>query len=156
PSAGFSYPCSIARTIGSGAGSWSMRPVRMPTSPRSSHGSAPCRLEWRPSRWLLAALLTLSLLAPLAVLGSGLPRLLAWPLALAPARGGGARAGPAPRRAPRQPGLGPAGRRDVPAGQPREGSELPWRGPWTFTHPRAAHGRSQRVLWWPETLASPR
>ena len=36
----------------------------MPNCRSSSPGSAPCRLElqWRPSRWLLAALLILSVL----------------------------------------------------------------------------------------------
>ena len=49
----------------------------MPNCRSSSPGSAPCRLEWRPSRWLLSALTLLSTLAPLAVLGSDLPRLCA-------------------------------------------------------------------------------
>ena len=40
----------------------------MPNSPTSSPGSAPCRLEWRPSRWLLALLALISGLAPAAVL----------------------------------------------------------------------------------------
>ncbi|WP_374011755.1 hypothetical protein [Pseudoxanthomonas koreensis] len=128
----------------------------MPTSPRSSHGSAPCRLEWRPSRWLLAALLTLSLLAPLAVLGSGLPRLLAWPLALAAAIGGGVRAWREAGRAPRQLVLGTGSGPDVLDGQPLQACELAWRGPLAFIHALDAHGRSHRLVWWPDTLPPPR
>ena len=75
----------------------------MPNCRSSSPGSAPCRLElqWRPSRWLLAALLILSLLAPLSVLGSELPRALAWPLALGAAGAGLAAAWREAGRAPR-------------------------------------------------------
>ena len=55
----------------------------MPHSTRSSAGSAACRLEWRPSRWLVVALLALGLLAAGSVIASELPRFAAWPSAAA-------------------------------------------------------------------------
>lgn len=54
----------------------------MPTPSRSWKRSAPCRLDWRPSRWQCAAHVLLALLMPLAVLGSGLPDPYRWPAAL--------------------------------------------------------------------------
>src|SRR5690606_28884658 len=83
PNARRSCGCWTARTIGSGNGS-SATNVRMtPNSKPSSDGSAPCRIDWRPSRWLLAALLMLALAAPLAVLASELAPPAAWLLAAA-------------------------------------------------------------------------
>ncbi|MDO4708290.1 MAG: hypothetical protein Q4B94_00465 [Pseudomonadota bacterium] len=54
----------------------------MPKSPHLSSASATCRLEWQPSRFVETWLLSLSLLAPLALWASALPRMLA--LALMP------------------------------------------------------------------------
>lgn len=45
----------------------------------SSRISAPCRLEWRPSIWLMAALALLGLLAPLSIALSDIPLVLAVP-----------------------------------------------------------------------------
>ena len=55
-SGAYSYDCWIAKTIGFGAGSSAMRPLPMSNSPRSSSTCAPCRLEWRPSRWVIGSL----------------------------------------------------------------------------------------------------
>ena len=55
----------------------------MSKSRRSSIASVPCRLEWRPSRWLGAMSWVLALLAPFSLLASGLPRVAAWPVAIA-------------------------------------------------------------------------
>ncbi len=41
--------------------------------PRSSNASLPCRIDWRPSRWLVGALCALAALAALAIAASGLP-----------------------------------------------------------------------------------
>ena len=151
----------------------------MPNCPSSSPGSAPCRLElqWRPSRWLLAALLILSLLAPLSVLGSELPRALAWPLALGAAGAGLAAAWREAGRAPRHlrlaataPGAdaGPHAGRDTLDGHwtlddrdtldDRELArfELAWRGPLAFAHLVYRDGRHERLVWWPDTLPAQR
>ena len=58
----------------------------MSKSHRSSSASATCQLEWRPSRWVTAWLLAQVLLVPICLLASGLPRLVAWPVALAATR----------------------------------------------------------------------
>ena len=129
----------------------------MPDFPPSSQGSAPCRLEWRPSRWLLAALLLLSLLAPLSVLGSELPRPLAWPLALAAAGHGLRLAWRQAGRAPRLLVLVAAGGgSDLLDGRPLQACRGPWRGPLAFVHAIDRDGRSVRLDWWPDTLPSPR
>lgn len=54
----------------------------MRTPFRSWKRSAPCRCDWRPSRWQIAAHLTFALLTPLAVLASGVPAPYRWPAAL--------------------------------------------------------------------------
>src|SRR5690606_9570158 len=78
--------------IGSGAGSLAMRTPPMPNSTHSSSASAPCRpavdasgcrLGLRASPLLVAMLLLLGLAAAFAVLISEMPRMVAWPLALA-------------------------------------------------------------------------
>ncbi|KAB7763220.1 MULTISPECIES: hypothetical protein [Xanthomonas] len=124
----------------------------MRAPPISSLPSAPCRLDWRPSRWLLAALTLLGALAPLSLLGSDLPPHLAWPaaaLALLYAAWLLRReAGRAPRAL-----LIPAG-----AGAPSvdgvavSALQVAWRGPLAFVRWRDAQGRTQRLAWWPDTL----
>jgi toxin CptA len=128
----------------------------MPNFPTSSAGSAPCRLEWRPSRWLLAALLVLSLLAPLSVLGSGLPRALAWPAALAAAGYGLRLAWKQAASAPRQLVLAVGGGgSDLLDGRPLHACHVGWRGPLAFVHAIDRDGRSHRLAWWPDTLPAP-
>jgi toxin CptA len=128
----------------------------MPNSPSSSPASAPCRLEWRPSRWLQAALLILSLLAPLAVLGTELPRPLAWPLALAAAIYGLRSAWKEAGRAPRQLVLAAtAGGGDTLDGRPLHDCRIAWRGPLAFVQAIDRDGRRARLVWWPDTLPSP-
>src|SRR3546814_18574221 len=91
-SAGFSYSCWTAKTIGSGAGSLVTRTPPMPHSTRSSSASAPCRppvdasgcrIQRRASPQLVADLLPLALDGEFAVLVSKMPLIDAWPLALA-------------------------------------------------------------------------
>jgi toxin CptA len=119
------------------------------------NGYVPCRIEWRPSRWLLAALFFLSIAAPIAVLASGLPRGVAWPLAAAAAFQGLGAFARERRRVPRSLSFTPDGRLMV------DGTEaghvrLQWRGPLAFLSWRDATGRRQRLAWWPDTLPSRR
>ena len=128
----------------------------MPNSLRSSPASAPCRLEWRPSRWLLAALLVLSVLAPLSVLGSDLPRAGAWPLAIGAAGYGLWLVRREAGRARRLLVLGaahmPGGPRDTLDGRPVQACRISWRGPLAFVHLLDLDGRELRLAWWPDTL----
>jgi len=139
----------------------------MRNCPPSSPASAACRpdpcrpgsrrFDWRPSRWLLAALLILSLLAPLSVLGSDLPRRLSWPLAIAAAGWGLRLARREAGRAPRRLVLSdPETGTDTLDGQPLARCEIAWRGPLAFLHAVDREGRRQRLAWWPDTLPAAR
>ena len=124
----------------------------MSKSRRSSITSAPCRLEWRPSRWVGAALCSLVLLAPFCLLASDLPRGWAWPLAVLAA----VLAIRDARRYLRQPPcrlLIPAGRGatlcdDVAV----ERLQVHWRGPLAFLRWREGDGRTRRLVFAPDTL----
>ena len=126
----------------------------MSKSRRSSIKSAPCRLEWRPSRWSVAAIWLLSLLAPFSLLMSDLPRTWAWPLALLVAAFGIFDA----RRYGRQQRCTLV----IPIGQgqrtcdclPMLALKIEWRGPLAFLHWRDPHGRTKRLAFWPDTLPS--
>ncbi|WP_372013243.1 hypothetical protein [Pseudoxanthomonas sp. 10H] len=132
----------------------------MPNSPHSSPASAPCRLEWRPSRWLMAALLALALLAPLSILGSDLGPAAAWPLALGAGGYGLWLARREAGRQRRQLVLAPArmapGMPDMLDGRPLHACRIRWRGPLAFVHVTDRQGRSERLVWWPDTLPPPR
>ncbi len=110
------------------------------------------RLEWRPSRWSLAVLAVLTVLAPFAVLVSEMPRSAAWPLALAASMYGGWLFRRQQREPPRMfvfPGD------DAPVlldGEAIDGLTVQWRGPLAFVRWRDAQGRIQRLGWWPDTL----
>lgn len=124
--------------------------MTQPSTPSSS-GSAPCRIDWRPSRWLLAALLALALLAPVAVLASEMPRGAAWLLAAA-AAGHGAWLAQREWRWPLRSLLFTAdGRLMVDDEDVRE-VVLRWRGPLAFLSWRDGQGRKGRLVWWPDTL----
>ena len=131
----------------------------MPNSPHSSHVSAPCRLEWRPSRWLLAALLILSLLAPLSVLGSDISRVFAWPLAVVAGVYGlwllRREAGRATRQLVLAATHASGGQPDTLDGRPLQSCRIAWRGPLAFIHLTDGDGRSERLAWWPDTLPPP-
>ncbi len=125
----------------------------MRNSPRWSNGSVNCRLEWRPSRLLQAALILLGLLAAVAVLGSEMPRLFAWPFAVF-ALGHGAwqarREGRSARLVFWFPGNGRPPSVD---GTPMLDARLDWRGPLAFLRWRErAGGRWRRGAWGPDTL----
>src|SRR5688572_15336963 len=78
PNEASSDGCSTARTIRSGPGAWAAHGPTTRSSPALSRESwilppATCRLDWRPSRLLAAALVLLGLLAGGCVLASGAP-----------------------------------------------------------------------------------
>lgn len=127
----------------------------MPTPYRSSTRSAPCRLEWHPSRWQLAAHLVFAALMPWAATATALPAAAQWPaglLAAALAAGQGWHHSHRPSRAFVIPsGEGPV-RVD---GQPVEGLTLHDRGPLLQLGWRM-DGRRQACLFWPDTLPPPR
>ncbi|MFT3756273.1 MAG: hypothetical protein QM769_10080 [Pseudoxanthomonas sp.] len=111
-----------------------------------------CRLDWQPSRWLLAALVLMSLLAAFSVLVSEMPRMLAWPLALA-ALGYGAWLIRREARQPVRQMVFPGNASPVLLdGQPLENVRVQWRGPLAFVQWRQADGRAGRLSFWPDTL----
>ncbi|GAA5074916.1 hypothetical protein [Lysobacter panacisoli] len=126
----------------------------MPNSLRSSNASAPCRLEWRPSRWLIVALFALGILAALAVLTCEMPMPCAIPLAIG-AIGQGIWSA---RREARRPRywlvIAPTGQATL-DGQALAAWSVQWRGPLAFLRYREASGQRGRLCWWPDTLPSP-
>ena len=124
----------------------------MSKSRRSSNASAPCRFDWAPSRWLTAALLALALLAPLSLLASDLPAVVALPLALL----AGIRGVRGLRRHARRPPRAlvvPAGAGEARCDEvPMASLHVRWRGPLAFLRWRDPDGRVQRLVFWPDTL----
>ena len=117
----------------------------MPISPPSSPGSAPCRLEWHPSRWQIAAHVLFALLMPWVATASALPGAAQWPLGLAAGAGTAWQGWRHARRRPRAFVI-PAG--DAPAqldGQPVDALALHDRGPLLQLSWRQ-HGRRQACL----------
>ncbi len=139
----------------------------MPNSPRWCSASGVCRLEWRPSRWLMGALVLLAVLAALAALLSELPRAVAGPLAGWALLQGGWWV----HRESRRPRawfvfagadlpvrlLRPGATAATPAwdSRPLEAARLQWRGPMAVLHWREPDGRRQTRCWWPDTLPAP-
>lgn len=119
------------------------------------NGYVPCRIEWRPSRWLLAALFFLAIAAPFATLASGLPRAVAWPLAAAAAAHGLVAFVRERRRGPRRLLFTAEGRLMV-DGTEAMHVQVHWRGPLAFLSWRDATGRRHRLAWWPDTLPQQR
>ena len=124
----------------------------MTHSHRLSSASVSCRLEWRPSRWVIGALFALGLLAAFAVLASAMPRLAAWPLAVSATAYGFHRAWKEWKSPPVAlffPG------NELPAmleGLPIDKAKVRWRGPLAFLLWQDRQGRPQRLSWWPDTL----
>jgi len=131
----------------------------MPRSTRSSSASdsfppepGAFRIAWRPSRWVIGALLLLSVLAPFAVLASEMPRVAAWPLAGLAAVAGLRAARREARRPPRRLELPANAGRALLDGIALTDAALSWRGPLAFLRWRDAAGRHGRLSWWPDTL----
>jgi toxin CptA len=119
-----------------------------------SSASAPCRLEWKPSRLLALLLILLGILAAASAVASELPLSVSTPLAVASVAYGvwlGKRE--LLRRAcnlviPHDDSLATvdgAGMNDL---------QLQWRGPLAFLQWRDANGRRQRLQGWPDNLAA--
>lgn len=120
----------------------------------SSSASSPCRLELRPSPWLQAALLVLSLLGPVALWLSEAPAALAWPLGLT-ALVWGVWSIRRERRRPVRTLLLPCEGPVLVDADAVDEFALDWRGPFAFLSWRDAQGRVQRHALWPDTLPPP-
>ena len=117
--------------------------------------SGPFRIEWRPSRCLLAALLAMTALAPLAVLASEMPRMAAWPLAVLALAHGLLQC----RREWRRPGrlaTFDGGRCVLLDGVALADARVHWRGPIAVLAWRDGEGRRRHLAWWPDTLPAAR
>ncbi len=131
----------------------------MPNSTRSSSASArsrpasavEARVEWRPSRWVLAALLSLGALAACSLLASEMPAFVAWPAAVA-ALGWAAWRTRREAGRPAQSFVFRAGAPVLVDGVAVDGLVLQWRGPLAFARWRDRDGRIRRRSWWPDTL----
>ncbi len=114
------------------------------------------RFQWRPSRWMVCALLALMLLAPLAVLQSGLPRILAWPVC-AGALGYAAELTRRECSQARRLVVVPTGAGPVTVdGRAIEDVQVQWRGPLAFLRWNDENARAGYLAWWPDTLPAAR
>jgi toxin CptA len=84
---------------------------------------------------------------------SEMPRIVAWPLALAAAVYGFLLGRREHRRPPRQV-LWPADGLPTIDGRVLLGAQLQWRGPLAFLHWRDQEGHVQRLAWWPDVLSA--
>lgn len=126
--------------------------------PSSSNAYLPCRIEWRPSRWLVGALCVLAALAGASVLASGLPTALKPMLAGLVAMTGLAQARREALRAPVSlVWQGDALQLHDAAGRIHrlQSPRLREQGPLLRIQARTAHGRRWSRSWWPDTLSSP-
>ncbi len=126
----------------------------MSKSRRSSIASAPCRIEWRPSRWVSAMAWSLVVLGPVSLLASDLHRGWAWPLALLALWWAAFDANRYRRQSSLQLMI-PAGKGQARCnGEGIDGLRVDWRGPLAFLSWRVAGGSVQRASFWPDTLDS--
>jgi toxin CptA len=119
----------------------------------SSSASAPCRIDWRPSRWLAGALVAIGILAALSVLESEIPRIPAWPIAVLAILDGFHLSRVSLRSLPRTL-VWPIGGAPLLDGMTLYEPQLHWRGPMAFLRWRDEAGRMRRLAWWPDTLPS--
>ena len=115
-----------------------------------SNNSAPCRIEWRPSRVLVAALMLLGVLGAVSLLASEIPASAAWLFALGSLASGARFARKEAGRPLLQ--LAWSARGLEVEGRKVDDPCLDWRGPLVFLRWRDADGRPCRVSWWPDTL----
>jgi toxin CptA len=125
----------------------------------SSNESSSCRIDWRPSRWLLAAIAVLTGLAVVSIVLSAIP---AWPalgLALVCVGHGVALV----RREAFRPGVSVhltsepgLARLNLPHGvESWTQAQVSFRGPLASLSGRDGAGSKRRLLWWPDTLPAP-
>lgn len=124
----------------------------MPRRRNSSPISAPCRLEWRPSAWLLKALVVLGVLALLSLVLSDIPLIPASVLALLTV-GVAWRLFDRERKAPARALLvAPTASSACVDGHPVVDLQLQCRGPLTIVSWRDGR-RRHSLLFWPDTLS---
>lgn len=124
----------------------------MSKSRRSSIQSAPCRLEWRPSSQVGAALWCFAILAPFCLVASDLSGVWAWPLAACAGWLGIRDARRYMHGKPLQL-LVPAGRGAVQCdGLAVQDLRVAWRGPLAFLRWRGADRQVCRLVFWPDLL----
>ena len=126
----------------------------LPSMP-SSNASAPCRLEWRPSRWVAIALCLLTVFSVPSLLASDLPRPFAWLIAVVASTAGWRSMGRELRRPTCEIWMAGDGQVTV-DGEAVHAFAIDWRGPIAFLSWRDAEGRMQRRSFWPDTLPPPR
>ena len=97
---------------------------------------------------------SLSLLAPCSLLMSDLPRIFAWPLALAAAAFGVFDARRHNRLRPCALVIPIGHGQPTCDGQPMKSFKIAWRGPLAFLRWRDPEGRLRSLSFWPDTLAS--
>ncbi|MEA5125548.1 protein YgfX [Xanthomonas floridensis] len=124
----------------------------MPTMPHSSPISAPCRLEWRPSRALACALVLMALLAQCAVWRCGAPiwgALVLSGYAALLSMQSLRRLLRSPLRELVVPWSDAAASVD---GERVENMQVCWRGPIAVVSWRGSGSRRSRLHFWPDTL----
>ncbi|HWI24842.1 MAG TPA: hypothetical protein VNS59_07950 [Lysobacter sp.] len=126
----------------------------MSISRRSSNASAPCRFEWRPSRWLASALAGLGVLGACAVLASELPGPFDWLIAIVALHWSLKQARAQMARQPRQLAWAANGSLSI-DGNNVARPQLRWRGPIAFLDWHDGAGRRMVLGWWPDTLSAP-
>lgn len=117
----------------------------------SSSASSPCRFDLRPSRWPVAVLAALSVLAPFSVFASEMTLWIAIPLALLAMVTSAALAIREARRPPLRVVIEAPNRVSIDDALV-DGFRVKWRGPLAFAHWRDAEGRRQTRSMWPDTL----
>ncbi|WP_411850650.1 hypothetical protein ACLB90_17535 [Stenotrophomonas sp. LGBM10] len=123
----------------------------MPSRPLSSPGSAPCRLEWRPSRWQCRAQVLLVALVPWALALSDLPGPRWQMVAAAAVLVGVAEARWQVRRPCRRLLIPPGDAAVTVDGRPVEAFAARFRGPLVQLRWRQGW-RRHALLFWPDTL----
>ncbi len=125
----------------------------------SSNESLNCRIDWRPSRWLLLAIAVLTGLAVLSTWLSAMP----WPAALLSSLVCAWQGLRLLRREAAKPAASVfltsepgAALLNFPCGQQSWTQVgIRFRGPLATLVGRDHHGRRRRLLWWPDTLPAP-
>ena len=124
----------------------------------SSNSSSICRVDWRPSRWLAAALVALGVMAALSLWLSALPLFVKSAgllLALADGLWLARRHLAQPPLAVDWLGGGEPAYLTGPGGVVRlQGVRARLRGPLASLSGTDARGRTRRLGWWPDTLGS--